>query len=138
MAKERPSEDKERKEHKKHKHSTENGVKKHKHSKDKHEKKQHRAKNAARETSTEPITSTKTDVAEVSAGDEEEDDVDDDKTLADTTATPSAPPETTGNAARDIAPASLVPFANPLADDKTTRKVLRGVRRGACEPEKAI
>lgn len=41
--------------------------------------------------------------------------------------------------ARLVIPAeALVPFANPLADDKQTKKVLKGVKKGTLDASKVI
>lgn len=117
MAKDRSESEKREKKEKKHRHSETNGVTKDKSEKsEKKEKK--RLKEAAKEAAkaeTQPAVDEDGDVVIEDADAVENTEQDGDK----------------DELKKQLLVLSAVPFANPMADDKTMRRVLRGVKKGS-------
>lgn len=131
MAKERPDSEKKEKKEEKHKHSETNGVRKDKSSKaEKEEKKEKkRAKEAAKAAGAkiESASRPAADKENVKPAVAEEVDLDGNAVAGDAEIKEDDKEEVK----KQLIIGSAVPFANPMADDKTMRRVLRGVKKGA-------
>ena len=116
MAKDRLESEKREKKEKKHKHSETNGV-----TKDKSEKAEKKEKKRLKEAAKEQAK------AEAQPAVDEDGDV----VIEDAEAVAKSEDDDKEKIKHQLLVLSAVPFANPMADDKTMRRVLRGVKKGS-------